>query len=366
MSLIENHDKPVLTTPDERQGFLDLGSASAAPILEPWFAPSVETIVEAAVEPLVDPIGEPVVEASVEPVVEPLGVASVEPVVEPPAESGAKVPVEPLQESRSMRSHDTADAPHAESQADLIGLPQKFAAVAPAGVDEAPHQATHEAADEAPPVAAVVPAARSPKRRSRIAEPALMAEPDLAHALADVAEALERRTPPEKPPEPFKAARTDLPAGLSQVPLEPHGSVFAPNRAATADDVHAQQVDQSPAAIPPAFAESAMPITLQHRTVKLAAGLFAATAGFGFITMVCAIWALYILTHPPLEVPAASPVVAGTAADQALASSVAALAPSASIPGAATPAVAAASAPAPTSAALHHHHRHKAKTGAAA
>jgi len=109
-----------------------------------------------------------------------------------------------------------------------------------------------------------------------------------------------------------------------------------------------------------------MPIALEDRTVKLAVWLLALTAGFGFITMVCMIWSLYILTHPPLEVPAANPLASvTTSSDQALASAVAALTPAASSPAAsASPAATTATASAP--AAVHRHHHHKPKISTAA
>jgi len=263
-----------------------------------------------------------------------------------------------------MRSHKTANV----LQADLTGLPQELAAATSAAIQEATQQATQEAAQETPreamPVLAPVPAARTPKRRGRIGEAARMAEPDLAEALADVAVALDRRTPPpaEKSPDPREAGRATVPASLSQAAFEQGVSVSSMNAAEAVDGGYANQVDSGTSAVLPSFAKTSMPIAVQHRTVKLAAGLLTLTAVFGFVTMVCAIWALYILTHPPLEVPpvGASPVAASAAADQALASSVAALAPAASIPVAA-----AASASASAPAVVRHHHRHKAKTGTA-
>ena len=399
MSLIENHDKPELT-PDERQGFLDLGLAPAsaalvasnpapnpasasAPILPavaqprpvaaetPSAAPPGEALHYPVAETPLAPerdVGAPTAAAELDQVVEPLVESSIEPSVESSIEPSANTLVEPLQESLSMRSHKTANV----LQADLTGLPQELAAATSAAIQEATQQATQEPTQEptqetpqeAVPVLAPVPAARTPKRRGRIGEAARMAEPDLAEALADVAVALDRRTPApaEKSPDPREAGRATVPASLSQAAFEQGVSVSSMNAAEAADDGYANQVDSGTSAVLPSFAKTSMPIAVQHRTVKLAAGLLTLTAVFGFVTMVCAIWALYILTHPPLEVPpvGASPVAASAAADQALASSVAALAPAASIPVAA-----AASASASAPAVVRHHHRHKAKTGTA-
>ena len=399
MSLIENHDKPELT-PDERQGFLDLGLAPAsaalvasnpasasAPILPavaqprpvaaetPSAAPPGEALHYPVAETPLAPerdVGAPTAAAELDQVVEPLVESSIEPSVESSIEPSANTLVEPLQESLSMRSHKTANV----LQADLTGLPQELAAATSAAIQEATQQATQQATQEptqeptqetpqeAVPVLAPVPAARTPKRRGRIGEAARMAEPDLAEALADVAVALDRRTPApaEKSPDPREAGRATVPASLSQAAFEQGVSVSSMNAAEAADDGYANQVDSGTSAVLPSFAKTSMPIAVQHRTVKLAAGLLTLTAVFGFVTMVCAIWALYILTHPPLEVPpvGASPVAASAAADQALASSVAALAPAASIPVAA-----AASASASAPAVVRHHHRHKAKTGTA-
>ena len=389
MSLIENHDKPELT-PDERQGFLDLGLAPAsaalvasnpapnpasasAPILPavaqprpvaaetPSAAPPGEVLHYPVAETPLAPerdVGAPTAAAELDQVVEPLAESSIEPSVESSIEPSANTLVEPLQESLSMRSHKTANV----LQADLTGLPQELAAATSAAIQEATQEPTQETPQEAVPVLAPVPAARTPKRRGRIGEAARMAEPDLAEALADVAVALDRRTPApaEKSPDPREAGRATVPASLSQAAFEQGVSVSSMNAAEAADGGYANQVDSGTSAVLPSFAKTSMPIAVQHRTVKLAAGLLTLTAVFGFVTMVCAIWALYILTHPPLEVPpvGASPVAASAAADQALASSVAALAPAASIPVAA-----AASASAP--AVVRHHHRHKAKTGTA-
>jgi hypothetical protein len=395
MSLIENHDKPELT-PDERQGFLDLGLAPAsaalvasnpapnpasasAPILPavaqprpvaaetPSAAPPGEVLHYPVAETPLAPerdVGAPTAAAELDQVVEPLVESSIEPSVESSIEPSANTLVEPLQESLSMRSHKTANV----LQADLTGLPQELAAATSAAIQEATQQATQEPTQETPqeavPALAPVPAARTPKRRGRIGEAARMAEPDLAEALADVAVALDRRTPPpaEKSPDPREAGRATVPASLSQAAFEQGVSVSSMNAAEAADGGYANQVDSGTSAVLPSFAKTSMPIAVQHRTVKLAAGLLTLTAVFGFVTMVCAIWALYILTHPPLEVPpvGASPVAASAAADQALASSVAALAPAASIPVAA-----AASASASAPAVVRHHHRHKAKTGTA-
>ena len=411
MSLIENHDKPELT-PDERQGFLDLGLAPAsaalvasnpapnpasasAPILPavaqprpvaaetPSAAPPGEALHYPVAETPLAPerdVGAPTAAAELDQVVEPLVESSIEPSVESSIEPSANTLVEPLQESLSMRSHKTANV----LQADLTGLPQELAAATSAAIQEATQQATQQATQEptqqatqeptqeptqetpqeAVPVLAPVPAARTPKRRGRTGEAARMAEPDLAEALADVAVALDRRTlpPAEKSPDPREAGRATVPASLSQAAFEQGVSVSSMNAAEAADDGYANQVDSGTSAVLPSFAKTSMPIAVQHRTVKLAAGLLTLTAVFGFVTMVCAIWALYILTHPPLEVPpvGASPVAASAAADQALASSVAALAPAASIPVAA-----AASASASAPAVVRHHHRHKAKTGTA-
>ena len=391
MSLIENHDKPELT-PDERQGFLDLGLAPAsaalvasnpapnpasasAPILPavaqprpvaaetPSAAPPGEALHYPVAETPLAPerdVGAPTAAAELDQVVEPLVESSIEPSVESSIEPSANTLVEPLQESLSMRSHKTANV----LQADLTGLPQELAAATSAAIQEATQEPTQETPQEAVPVLAPVPAARTPKRRGRIGEAARMAEPDLAEALADVAVALDRRTPApaEKSPDPREAGRATVPASLSQAAFEQGVSVSSMNAAEAADGGYANQVDSGTSAVLPSFAKTSMPIAVQHRTVKLAAGLLTLTAVFGFVTMVCAIWALYILTHPPLEVPpvGASPVAASAAADQALASSVAALAPAASIPVAA-----AASASASAPAVVRHHHRHKAKTGTA-
>ena len=391
MSLIENHDKPELT-PDERQGFLDLGLAPAsaalvasnpapnpasasAPILPavaqprpvaaetPSAAPPGEVLHYPVAETPLAPerdVGAPTAAAELDQVVEPLVESSIEPSVESSIEPSANTLVEPLQESLSMRSHKTANV----LQADLTGLPQELAAATSAAIQEATQEPTQETPQEAVPVLAPVPAARTPKRRGRIGEAARMAEPDLAEALADVAVALDRRTPApaEKSPDPREAGRATVPASLSQAAFEQGVSVSSMNAAEAVDGGYANQVDSGTSAVLPSFAKTSMPIAVQHRTVKLAAGLLTLTAVFGFVTMVCAIWALYILTHPPLEVPpvGASPVAASAAADQALASSVAALAPAASIPVAA-----AASASASAPAVVRHHHRHKAKTGTA-
>jgi len=306
MSLIENKYPPEATQ-DSQQGFLDLGLPEVPVVEQPSLTPEIPVL--------------PITEAT---------------------------PHKPTRKSAGK-------APTADSQSVAAGIAQE------SGADASPLE--HEPLPSAP-----IPAARVVKRRGRAVQSEAVVETGLADALAGVAEALEMR-----PAQPMAIAGDASQAGDAAVAgasfelpnPEPKPELdLAPALAAMASDdpgkPHTSSNDHNPQAIPPSFEETLMPIALEDRTVKLAVWLLALTAGFGFITMVCMLWSLYILTHPPLEVPASSPVAAATTSgDQALASAVAALTPAASVPAATA---ATASAPA----AVHHHHHHKPKISTAA
>lgn len=390
MSLIENNDKPDVTQ-DDPQGFLDLGllpvpvmerrpvaaevPVSAIPVAQPA-KPEPESVVEVKAE------AEPVLETTLETEIDTKMDARVQAAAQAQlASKPANVAANPMSEVDTMTVAASA-RPRKSTSKSLIGdgpvgdtdLPREIGVdvstlehsppvLMPAARSEKPVEKPVEKLAEKSAEKAVETQAEKPveksldqrdeKQEGRPAEPVVLDDPDLAHALAGVAEALDRRPTrrPEAVAEVVAAAVTEAAGASAQFP------VLKPD----ADRMPARLLDDgsnagSKQAIPPSFGGVSMPVTLEHRTMKRVTCLLALSAGFGFVTMVCAIWGLCVLTHRPLDIAAANPLA--TAAIAAPASAVSAPAPAASAPAAAT-----SSAP---TVVHHHYHHHKVKISKAA
>lgn len=123
-------------------------------------------------------------------------------------------------------------------------------------------------------------------------------------------------------------------------------------------DAAATVQDPTPfvAAVP---ARDATPVAMDSRTVKFAAWMLGLTAGFGCVTMVCAIWGLSLLLHGTASsAPAASPASPAPAAAAAI---LVPPAPMASEPAAASASASTQTASATAAPAAEHHHHHKIK-----
>lgn len=106
-------------------------------------------------------------------------------------------------------------------------------------------------------------------------------------------------------------------------------------------------------------ARDATPVAMDNRTVKFAAWMLGLTAGFGCVTMVCAIWGLSLLLHGTASsAPAASPASPAPAAAAAI---LASPAPMASEPMTASASAGPETASAAAAPAAEHHHHHKPK-----
>lgn len=328
MSLLENQDA---ASPDDGgQGFLDLG------------LPPARTADQAAAHP-------PAVAALTE-------------VALPEAQpAGVTVPAA-TPEVTLADAGLTAAALSEPVPAEIAPAPPRLEAGAGIG---------HALTETDPPPSLPPPVVRSAKRRVRVqpsAEAALQddgavpadtstaqAVRETAAAIADAVAALAaapvfaaRDT--ERPE--IQAAETPAATRQTQTPRtqESQPQDF-PSPRAVLSDGSGEQVPQ------PSFEDSAMTIAMEHRTVKTAAWMLGLTAGFGFVTMVCAIWGLYLVLHPPLAAP---PAILPAAADAPLDTA------SAPTPAPAATASAPAAMPSSAPAAVRHHHRHKVKTSTSA
>ncbi len=298
MSPSEQHDTPEAARRNERQGFLDLEQGELDAALPPD-------------QPLPAPHKWPAR-------VRPTQPASTQHDAPDPAPDRAALPLPGMAESPLPASAEAAEAVPIEI-ADT-------AVVAETGTT-------------------IPAAARHARRRSRgtAAAPDTPAQIEPAHAaptsaLLDLVPAAEA---------PHVSA---LEAGPALAEFATAASTAT--ESASIESAAADSQIQPVAALP---SPDASTITVDRRTVKFAAWMLGLTAGFGCVTMVCAIWGLVVLLHPPVP-PASSASAVPTARTGLVPPAPAASAPLAAAAPAKTETASAAAAPP-----LVHHYHHKIK-----